>query len=279
MCVRQESRWDYVARVFNGPRVSREGAEARRGQDDIRLLLLFSSLLLASAPSREALEQRPRTGTDFLDARTRSFIGSFVLPSTSPGERCCGQRRIFLSSLSLPQPEPTMPRWIVRPSGAMRYGDQDHERHPTVCPPALSYPLLAARRGQQDSGPAQEGQGTWDELLCDYRPRQSVRGARVLPEGPRGWGQPDPWLRGLHRARASHRSHSLQDEGRFVPSDIAGDEPHRVSEPDQDVLRRFSGGALLPPAHRQGTPGSSSRGDHLPVGMCIERAVAVVTGG
>ena len=50
---------------------SREGEEARKGQDEIRTgLLLVSSLLRASAPSRETLEQLPRIPTDFLDAHT-----------------------------------------------------------------------------------------------------------------------------------------------------------------------------------------------------------------
>ena len=75
-CVHPKNRWNHDAPNFNGPRVSREGAETRRGRDEIRAasLLRSSSLLRAFVPSCEALKQLPRTDTDFLDARTYECV-------------------------------------------------------------------------------------------------------------------------------------------------------------------------------------------------------------
>ena len=64
--VHPKIRWNHDAPSFHGPRVSREGAEARRRRDKIR----NSSLLRALVPSCETFEQLPRSATDFLDART-----------------------------------------------------------------------------------------------------------------------------------------------------------------------------------------------------------------
>ena len=54
-----------------------------------------------------------------------------------------------------------------------------------VCSSALPQPLQPAGRRQPDRGAGRAGQGAGHERPGADRSRQSVRGARVLPEGPR----------------------------------------------------------------------------------------------
>ena len=102
------------------------------------------------------------------------------------------------------------------------------------------------------------------ERLRHHRPRQPVRGDRVLPRVQGGRHQPDHRLRGVRRPRQPARQEGRPPGRRRLPPDAAGQEHDRVQEPHQAVVDRVPGGLLLQPAHRQGAARSPQRRADLP---------------
>ena len=120
-------------------------------------------------------------------------------------------------------------------------------------------------------GLIERAKATGHERPGPDRPRQSARGAGVLPDGQGAGHQSDPRHRGLHRPRQPLPQGGRRHEGGQLPPHAAGPEPHGLSEPRQALLGGLSGRLLFQAAHRQGAAGRPQRRADLPERLRLQR--------
>ena len=166
-----------------------------------------------------------------------------------------------------------------------------------VCAPACSHRVLDAGWRRQDNPADGRDRAAGDARGGHDRPRQHVRGLRVLPAGGQGRGQADHRHRGLRRAgdavpeeagvlgrerpprdRPGRRGRRRLGRRRVHAHDDAGAGRGRAAQPVPAVQRGVAGGLLPQAADGPGADRRARAGHHrhhrVPVGRGADPAAA-----
>ena len=143
-----------------------------------------------------------------------------------------------------------------------------------VHPPPHPHRVLDAGRGGAGERPGRGGRGRRPAGPRDHRPRQHVRGPRLLRGVPQGRHQPDHRHRGLHGRRVPPRAAGPAGQGRrhrgrhrrgreaLLPPDPAGRVERGLPQPAQAVVGRLPRGLLLQAPPRLGAARAPRQGPH-----------------
>ncbi len=148
-----------------------------------------------------------------------------------------------------------------------------------VHPPPHPHRVLDARRGGAGERPRAGGGRGRAARPRDHRPRQHVRGPRLLRRLPQGRHQPGHRHRGLHGRRVAPRAAGAAGQGgrhrrrhrrgreALLPPDPPGRVERGLPQPAEALVGRLPRGLLLQAPPRLGAAGAPRQGTHRHDGL------------